>query len=583
MVPRKETFSIKDFDMYNNKIGLFFNKKNTLSSYFGLTLTFLYFGFFVSLLVYYTEEIFKKSQLKVYNSIRYPTGTPSINLNNDLFYFAFGAEDPKNTSVFIDVTIYYPRVIYYESIKENNEWHNIGERRLETEKCNINKFSNRHKLLFKNNSLSTNYCVKDFNNIKLSGSYSYNEISYIKIALYPCKNSTKNNNHCKPQNIIDKYLSSSYISIQMEDIGITPTEYNNPTIPIIKDLYTTIGKGFYKEMTIYYKIVEIENDIGIFNSYTETTKFIKFDTEYDTMYMRDESDYYNGESLCRVIIQLSDTIEVHNRIYGKISEVFAKTGGYMQFINTLFCILSFIFNTYNMNAVLIDNLFDYNLSKNKLILKHDIEKTNKYEEYKNNIFIPSAYFKNYNKDYKGRNKKSYSKHIGQEGEINNSVKCIDNPWKSEQKMIKYDFSPNSKQEKFCINITNLNNINKMVYANENIGNSSLSALKKVSNFENVLSLNKNIINIEQKGNIFTNNKSILEINNQIDRFKLNIFEYYFYRNCFRNCYKKQFYLYEYGLEVIKNQLDIMNVFNANFFFNILFKRLMKTKINNEED
>ena len=171
-----------------------------------------------------------------------------------------------------------------------------------------------------------------------------------------------NNNHCKPQEIIDKYLSSSYISIQMEDIGITTTDYDNPTIATIKDIYTTIGKSFFKEMSIYYKIVEIENDIGLLSQNIETKKYIQFDKEYDTMYMRNELEYYKGESLCRVIIQLSDTIDVHNRIYGKMSEVFATTGGYMQFINTLFCILSFIFNNYNMNSTLIDNLFDCNLS-----------------------------------------------------------------------------------------------------------------------------------------------------------------------------------------------------------------------------
>ena len=47
-------------------------------------------------------------------------------------------------------------------------------------------------------------------------------------------------------------------------------------------------------------------------------------------------------------------------------------------------------------------------------------------------------------------------------------------------------------------------------------------------------------------------------------------------------YKKKFDLYEYGLEMIKNQLDIIKVFNFNFFFNILFNRITKDK-NNDED
>ena len=581
MSPRKLTFSIKDFDIYSNKIGLFFNKKTNIGSYFGLALTFLYCLSFVILLFFSTNKIFNKTQLKTYNSVRYPTETPSIKLNNDLFYFAFGAEDPITTSVFIDETIYYPEVIYYESIKKNNDWENIEEKHLEIEKCNINKFSNGHKLLFKSNSLSTNYCIKDFNNLKLSGSYSYNEISYIKITLYSCKNSTVNNNHCKSQNIIDKYLSSSYISIQMEDIGITPTNYNNPTIPTIKDLYTTIGKSFFKEMSIYYKIVEIENDIGLFTTNIKTNKYIKYDKEYDTMHIRNESEYYSGEPLCRVIIQLSDTIDIHNRVYGKMSEVFATVGGYMQFINTLFSILSFIYNSYNINTTLIDNLFDFNLAKNKLILKHDIEKSNKYEEYKTKIFIPSTYFKEKNLNISKLNKKDNLNKSRKKGEINYNVICIADHRKSRAD-IKCNISLNPKLEKHDSHLNNINSFNKMSYSNE-FGNSSLFALRKLNKSENILSLNKNISNIEQRGSVIRKKKTVNKVISQINSLKFNIFEYYFYRNCFRIYYKKQFGLYEYGLEVIKNQLDIINVFNANFFFNLLFKKLTKIKNNYEDD
>ena len=577
MTPIKQNLSLKDFDIYSKNIGLFINNKSSLSSYFGLILTFFYCTIFIIILVYYIIKTVNKGQLKAYNSIRYPIETPSIKLNNDLFYIAFGAEDPNNTSVFIDETIYYPKVIYYNSVKENDIWRNIEKLYLETEKCNLSKFNNGHKLLFKNNTLSTNYCVKDFGNIKLSGSYSYNEMAYIKIILYPCKNSTKNSNHCKPQNIIDQYLSASYISVQMQDIGITPTDYKNPTIPIIQDLYTSIGKSFYKEMLIFYKIVEIENDIGLFSKNTEKKTYIKFDREFDTMHLRDESEYYEGKSLCRALIRLSDTIEVYNRIYGKMAEVFATTGGYLQFINSLFCMLSFIFNNYNMKSTLIDNLFNYNLIKNKLVLKHDIEKSNKNEEYKSNILIPNSYFKQKNQNSSKSYKKINSVQIIKKDKTKNNVNCIDNLKPITE--IKFNLYSNQKSEKFNINDINFN---KMICTDKIIGNSSLYGLNKINN-DNILNLNKNVNNFEQIKNVVTKKKNIRDINNNIISFKFNIFEYYFYRNCFRTNNKSKFCLYEYGLEVIKNQLDIINVFNANFFFNVLFKRLTKVRNDDKND
>ena len=122
----------------------------------------------------------------------------------------------------------------------------------------------------------------------------------------------------------------------------------------------------------------------------------------------------------------------------------------------------------------------------------------------------------------------------------------------------------------------------MICADKIMGDSSIYALSKINNCENILSLNKNINNIEKKNNLIINKKNIYKINNSTKSFNFNIFEYYLYRNCFRIYYKKQFGLYGYGLAVIKNQLDIINVFNANFFFNILFKKLTTVK-NNDLD
>ena len=254
----------------------------------------------------------------------------------------------------------------------------------------------------------------------------------------------------------------------------------------------------------------------------------------------------------------------------------------MQFINTLFCILSFIFNNYNMSSTLIDNLFDYNLSKNKLILKHDIEKSDRYEEYKSNILIPSSYFKKKNnqKTPSKPNKKRNSNLSGKKEKNSNNVKCVDNPWRTETEV---KFTLSSNQDRSDINAMNINNMNKIVCMDKMVGNSSIFALKKVNNFGNVLSLSKSVNNIEKKRNIITNKKNINEVSNQIDSFRFNIFEYYIYRYCFRIYNKKQHCLYEYGLEVIKNQLDIINVFNANFFFNVLFKRLTRIKDSDEDD
>ena len=549
-------FQLKDLDIYSNKIGLFYNNKENLSSYFGLILTCLYSLSLVGLFTYYTNEAIKKRNLKVYSSDQYPEGTPSINLNNDIFYFAFGVEDPIHTTVYINETIYYPEVVYHDSVKENNQWRNKVKKKLELEKCNISKFSEGHQKLFKNNDLSTYYCVKDFNGIKLAGSYTYDEIAYLKIFLYPCKNTTENNNHCQSKDIIDSYLSEAYFSSLMENIGLTPTNYENPTTPTINNIYTTIGKTIFRERILYYKIEEIVSNVGIFGENIETKKYLKYDKESETFYIRDPEEFYNGNSICQIHVRLSDTIEVQNRIYGKISDVLSTTGGYMQLINLVFSVISYIYNKYHMKYTLIENLFCYNLEKNKLILKYDFEKSNKYKNYKNDFSIYVSNFKN---------------------NITAATNKILN-FKSSfnlQKQSIIDDERNKKIDKF-FKLGNSKSISRPEHSFNKILNESNSVsvdMNKMKNVNSVILLNKR--NRLMKINDYVNNsldngytKSI----SKLDYFKLNFFKYCFY-HFYKNTEKKEFELYQYGIGMVVNQLDIINVFNNNFFCDNYLKKM----------
>ena len=552
---------LKDFGIYSNKIGLFYNNKENLSSYFGLMFTFFYFSILVALFGYYAIEIINKKQLKVYNSDKYPEDIPSIDLNNDLFYFAFGVEEPKITSVFMDETIYYPLAIYSEAIKENNKWKKKTEKNLELEKCNISKFNKIYQTSFinnNNNTLSTYYCIKDFNGLKLAGSFTYDQTSYIKILLFPCINTTENNNHCKSKEIIDYYFSGTYISFLMKNIGITPNNYENPTTSIINNLYTTIGKSFYKEKIIYYKIQEVVSDVGIFTNRFETKKYLKFDREFDSFYMKNEEKFYDGDTFCRIIIRISDTIEVQNRIYGKISEVLATTGGYIQMINIIFTVVVYLFNKYNMKYTLIENLFCYDIQKNKLIFKNDFEKSNRNNNYKNRAAILLSNFNN-----------------NQNSDEDNKILNLKNSIKIQGKQL-IIVGANNKKTNEQLKLDDLRNISRPEYSCNKILNDNNSAsidMNKLKNFNSVVLLNNKSRLIKINNNINQNLDKDWSKSKLYD-FKINFFKYYFY-HCFKNTENKEFELYQYGIEMLTNQLDIINVFNTNFFFENYF-----TKINN---
>ena len=66
---------------------------------------------------------------------------------------------------------------------------------------------------------------------------SYEKMSLIKINIYPCVNNTENNNQCKPKDVIDQYLTSTYFSILAQDIGLNPFNYSSPTVSIFYNYY----------------------------------------------------------------------------------------------------------------------------------------------------------------------------------------------------------------------------------------------------------------------------------------------------------------------------------------------------------
>ena len=133
----------------------------------------------------------KRSNIKVYDSTIYSQDIPVANINSSSLYFAFGLENPNTSNRFIDETIYYPKLLFFERKKENGEFQTIIRIELEYEPCIGEKFGENYKKLVSENDYINSYCLKDFN-LTLKGGYKYDRFSYLRIRIYACKNSTEN-------------------------------------------------------------------------------------------------------------------------------------------------------------------------------------------------------------------------------------------------------------------------------------------------------------------------------------------------------------------------------------------------------
>ena len=361
-------FEFTDYDIYSKRIGLFLNNREKIGTYLGLFLTIIYI--LVSFILFFVLLIrtLQRKEIRVYDSTLFSQEMPIMEVNSSLIYFAFGLEDPTSANRFVDETIYYPKIIFFDRKKINGEFNTTYREELQFELCKIENFGENYKHLFSEGELNNSYCLKQYN-LTLAGGYKYDRMSYFRIRIYPCKNTSQNNNHCKPQETIDKYFTGGYFSILTKDIGLNPSNYSFPVLSTLQDLYTTIDKQLTRDYILYYGITEIRTDTGLFFEDIKSKRYLDFRKESQSFNFRELDEYYKGKASCSVAFRMDDIIKIQQRSYTKLKEVLSSTGGYMQLITTLFTILSLLSKKIIPEIKVLNGIFNFNLKQQKMMMK----------------------------------------------------------------------------------------------------------------------------------------------------------------------------------------------------------------------
>ena len=538
-----------NFDMYSKKLGFYFKNQENVGSYFGLFLSIVYVV--VSLVLFFSQiiNVSKRDELNVYDSTIYAQEMPSIHVNKDQFYFAFGLEEPITSNRFIDEGIYIPKVAFVEKIKVNDELVTIKTTQLPLERCNESNFGENYQHLFTKNELNNSYCLKNFSEeLNFVGGYKYEKFNYLRLRIYPCVNNSANNYRCKPQKEIDDYLASGYFSILIKDFGLNPSNYSYPTVPTFQDLYTTVDKKIYRNYILNFGITEIHTDTGLFNEKITKDRYFQFRKELQTFSFRDEQEYYNGKSIILVQFKLDDAVIIQKRSYTKVSEIFSRIGGYMQLMNTVFLLVASLVNKLNFDLKIINSIFKFDIKENKILLKMKTIKE----------FNPNG-------------------NIGKK----NTILSIKKPIEEQKSMGSENKSKNNlinKERDFNISELNLSN-NKITIEKRNsavkydnfnsFGNRSNNIYSIKSKLE---SNNKRISGIFTKFNVENMSKdkekmSTKDINEYIH---LNIFDYF----CISKHSKRYKYirLYNKGNRFYRKKIDIVHVFSLLSFFEEYLKK-----------
>ena len=582
----KINFNLVDFDIYAKRVGFFLENKEKIGSKLGFVLTILYVSISFSLFMFYTILTIKRTEINVHDSTMYLKDSPDLNINPEMFYFAFGVENPGTNTRFIDETIYTVRVKLYERIKDGSTLKTIEEKILEVERCKQEKFGEIYQKLFAAGELNDSYCINDIN-LTLSSDYQQSKLSYLNIEIHSCVNTSNNNNHCKPREEIDSYLSGTFISFLAKDIGLDPSNYTYPIVPMVQNLRTTIDKNFFRDYVLYFGLTEIQTDKGLFYESIHKERYMNFIKSTQSFYNRDEQKYYNGDSMCDVQFKFGDDIHVQKRSFMKMTEVFAITGGYMQLLSTIFTFTTLLSNKLGYEIKLVNSLFNFDPKKRQISLKHELK--GKIIELENNIVR-----KNLSQIDAVKNNKEND--IIKYNNINIKKNSNNISDKNKNKNIKITLSHNNLF-KLC-SLNNNNNLypRKSIFVNksnqslkEENGNkiSHIDKMHKVENLsksekdkekesisEDNNSKNKSKVcllsfEVENKNNYrLFNNNQIIKQNDKSNiilediitkNIRINVFYYY----CFSKFIKDKSYIdqFKFALSFLKNKMDIIYLLN----------------------
>jgi len=537
-----------NFDIYAKKTSFFYKNQERIGSYFGLFLTVFYILASLILLSYYLISTIQRKEIKVYDSTLYAQEMPIIHLDKSNFNFAFGLEDPITLNRYVEETIYSAEVALIDKVKIDGQLVNSNVTILPIEKCkNEEEFGQNYKHLFLEGELSNSYCLKNFDyNITLVGGFKYEQMSYIRIKIFPCKNKTENNNHCKSQEVLRSKMTSSYFSILLKDIGLNPSNYSFPTLPTLQDLYTTVDRRLSKNYILNFGVTEVQTDIGLINEEVKRNKYIQFRKEVQTFSFRDESEFLEGKDLCLVQIRLDDNTVVQKRTYTKISEILSRIGGYMQLMNTAFILLSVMMNKIDSELKIINSIFNFNLKKNKMSLKI------------NSLILLSSMTFNHRKSEIITTKNSIKpiKTLQSESILSNNNLILKN---NSNIISPMNFYSNKQIVRSPINNISNSNINNN---NNNINSFASYAQNKISKvkFKNDESnnINPSFGEITPKINLAMNEKANNSLKEYKENISLTLLDYFF--PCGEKKKKRMIELYLFANSFYRRRMDIVKVF-----------------------
>ena len=557
---------LTEFDLFGKEPEFFYKGKAQRTSWFGRIFSVFYIVLYVAFVIYKLVRMIEKVDIDFYETYAF-SGIPTIKLNNNLFYGGF------TIGGIIDETIYFPVVRHYVEKTVN------GVRRSEftdvpLTKCTLDKFGSRFQHLFADKNLDNLYCMKEVDDY-LTGYSNLDEFSYYYIAIMPCIGYNPNMEACQDIANVTKFFQQTYLEFKLQDVVMTPKDYDEPSIPRNMDITGPVFSFLYQSIYTYLQIVNLETDqdwLG-FEGLSDIKKeqFLRYD---ESWIIAAPSPHMQGlqalTPVCDITIQLSAKVLTTKRTNTKLIEVLGDVGGLMEVVWSAFNLLSMFVTDLLYDIDIVNTLFSFDLTKKIVIMKKGPEELvgtsnedeiNIYNNKKTKIkFSNEKIIKPPIENYE-------DKKIEEEIKPIKSIESFKNNKRKKIRNKKVMTQPNRRTEE-------RNNFLRphMNFSSKNSNVNKMNEIERQTIISNNLMVPKE--NSEERQNTENAKK-----NQILDEIKINKFFIVFAFCCIRKRKNVNNYVLEEGLGLIAKRLDILNIFKRLYYD----EKIQKNYINETEE
>ena len=533
---------IQNFDLFGKQPEFFYKGKSQRVSWFGRIFSVFYIALYVAFVIYKLVRMLKKVDIDFYETYAF-SGIPSIKLNNDLFYGGF------TIGGLIDETLYFPVVYHYTETTVNGVRESLPPEPVALTRCSLDMFGKRFQPLFADRQLDNLYCMEDVHET-LAGYSNLDEYSYYYIMIMPCIGYNLRGELCQPLENVTAFFQQTHLEFKMQDIVMTPKDYDNPSIARNMDIQGPVFSFLYQSIYTYMQIVNLETDqdwLG-FEALSDIKKeqFLRYDESWIIAAPSPHMDGLKAMTpVCDITIQLSAKVLTTKRANTKLIEVLGDVGGLMEVVWSAFNILSIFITDLLYDIDIVNSLFSFDLSKKTVKIKKD-SKDNYDLSDVDEINIYNA------KKSKNTHTIKFSAQI-KEKEENTETPAVEQIKTKKKKKIKSKrtiaSSNNANDEK------NSYNHNMNFNTNEN---------KKVNEVEKQTIMSNNLMASHE--NLNELKKTVEAKNGEIfEEIKINKFFILFAFCCIRKRKNINNYVLDEGLNLIGKRLDVFNIFKRLYY------------------